>query len=147
MMTRLVLMRVDLRTNRRHNRRFKDVQIVMRRAIFSIDAELWRKTVHEVFDGDTLDRILPEGRWLQPARRIGMVMFICHGAGANGKPLLETIREVVGTYGQTVPVQLMSGKSNSGGANPEIARLRGVRFVSPLRLRRVNAGLRTGLSS
>ena len=58
-------------------------------------------------------------------------MFICHGAGANGKSLLlETIREVVGTYGQTVPVTaLMSGKSNSGGANPEIARLRGVRFA------------------
>ena len=36
------------------------------------------------------------------------VMFICHGSGANGKSLLlETIREVVGTYGQSVPVSAL----------------------------------------
>ena len=59
------------------------------------------------------------------------VMFICHGKGANGKSLLlETIREVFGSYGQSVPVSaLMAGKANGGAANPEIARLRGVRFA------------------
>ena len=59
------------------------------------------------------------------------VMFICQGSGANGKSLLlETIREVVGTYGQSVHVSaLMYAKSNGGAARPEIARLRGVRFA------------------
>ena len=57
--------------------------------------------------------------------------FICHGAGANGKSLLlETIKNVLGSYAQSMPVStLMRGKLNPSGANPEIARLRGIRFA------------------
>ena len=97
------------------------------------ESQLWRKTVHEVFNGDwqLIDYFQKAvGYSLQGDNR-EQVMFICHGAGANGKSLLlETIREVEGTYGQTVPISaLMSGKMNSGAASPEIARLRGVRFA------------------
>ena len=59
------------------------------------------------------------------------VLFICHGAGANGKSLLlETIKNVLGSYAQSMPIAtLMRGKLNPSGANPEIARLRGIRFA------------------
>lgn len=96
-------------------------------------SELWRKTVLQVFNGD---RELAE--YFQKAAGYSLlgdnkeqVMFICYGAGANGKSvLLETIRSVLGTYGQNIPVNaLMNVKSSSGNANPEIARLRNIRFA------------------
>ena len=126
---------VDLRTNRRHGMDASKMFSLSCAARYSpIDrAELWRKTVNEVFNGD---KCLIE--YFQKAAGYSLlgdnreqVMFICHGSGANGKSLLlETIREVVGTYGQSVPVSaLMYAKSNGAAAHPEIARLRGVRFA------------------
>ena len=96
-------------------------------------ADLWRRTVSQVFNRDqSLMNYFQKavGYSLLGDNR-EQVMFICHGKGANGKSLLlETIREVFGSYGQSVPVSaLMAGKTNGGAANPEIARLRGVRFA------------------
>ena len=126
---------VDLRTNKRH--------AVNASKMFSLScaarylptdrAELWRKTVNEVFNGDNglIEYFQKAAGYSLLGDNREQVMFICHGSGANGKSLLlETIREVVGTYGQSVPVSaLMYAKSNVGGAHPEIARLRGIRFA------------------
>ena len=91
-------------------------------------AELWRKTVNEVFNGDNglIEYFQKAAGYSLLGDNREQVMFICHGSGANGKSLLlETIREVVGTYGQSVPVSaLMYAKSNGGGAHPEIARFK-----------------------
>ena len=97
------------------------------------NADLWRRTVEQVFNRDqSLMNYFQKavGYSLLGDNR-EQVMFICHGKGANGKSLLlETIREVFGSYGQSVPVSaLMAGKANGSAANPEIARLRGVRFA------------------
>ena len=126
---------VDLRTNKRHGidaSKMFSLSCAARYSPFD-GAELWRRTVNEVFNGDKglIEYLQKAAGYSLLGDNREQVMFICHGAGANGKSLLlETIREVLGTYGQTVPVTaLMSGKSNSGGANPEIARLRGVRFA------------------
>ena len=87
---------VDLRTNRRHGMDASKMFSLSCAARFSpIDrAELWRKTVNEVFNGD---KCLIE--YFQKAAGYSLlgdnreqVMFICHGSGANGKSLLlETI--------------------------------------------------------
>ena len=96
-------------------------------------APLWRKTIDEVFRGDS-----DLASYFQKAVGYSMlggnneqVLFICHGAGANGKSLLlETIRDVFGSYGQSMPIStLMRGKQSQSGASPEVARLRGIRFA------------------
>ena len=96
-------------------------------------ANLWRKTVDEVFKGEQ-DLAL----YFQMAVGYSLlggnseqVLFICYGSGANGKSLLlDTIRNVLGTYAQAMPINtLMRGKQNAGSASPELARLRGIRFA------------------
>ncbi len=126
---------VDLDTKQQHgpdpSKKFS-LACATRYSPFS-KADLWRKTVAQVFNGDwqLIDYFQKAVGYSLLGDNREQVMFICHGSGANGKSLLlETIREVVGTYGQTVPVSaLMSNKSNGGAANPEIARLRGIRFA------------------
>ena len=96
-------------------------------------APLWRKTILQVFDGD---KAMAE--YFQRAVGYSLLgenkeqcLFICYGSGANGKSLLlETIKDVLGSYGQSMPIAaLLRGKTSSGAANPEIARLLGVRFA------------------
>ena len=96
-------------------------------------AELWRRTVSEVFSGDKglIEYFQKAAGYSLLGDNREQVMFICHGAGANGKSLLlDAIREVVGTYGQTVPVTaLMSGKyemSASDAFNPKALTSEGV---------------------
>ena len=99
----------------------------------AVDAPIWRKTIADVFHGK------PElAEYFQKAIGYSLIggnpqqqLFICHGAGANGKSLLlETIRKVLGSYAQSLPITtLMRGKLNAGAATPELARLRGVRFA------------------
>ena len=96
-------------------------------------AKLWRETVNQVFSNQE-DLVV----YFQKAIGYSLLggnpeqlLFICHGAGANGKSLLlETIRNVLGTYAQAMPIStLMRGKQNAGAASPELSRLRGVRFA------------------
>ena len=53
-------------------------------------AELWLKTVHEVFDGDKglIEYFQKAAGYSLLGDNREQVMFICHGAGANGKSLL-----------------------------------------------------------
>jgi putative DNA primase/helicase len=60
-------------------------------------------------------------------------MFIAHGKGANGKStLLEAVRHMLGDYATHTPAETFLAKRGSGGAaaSPDLARLRGARFVS-----------------
>lgn len=61
-------------------------------------------------------------------------LFFCYGRGANGKStFLETIRALSGEYAQTTEFETLLAKRNtSGAANPEIARMSGVRFVTAI---------------
>jgi putative DNA primase/helicase len=57
-------------------------------------------------------------------------LFVLHGEGANGKSvLLETIRYVVGDYGQTTPTATLMDSQKSEHRN-DVARLAGARFVT-----------------
>jgi len=99
----------------------------------SAEGKLWRKTVLEVFNNSKL-----MAEYFQRAVGYSLLgsnpeqlLFLCHGSGANGKSLLlETIRNVMGTYGQSMEMTtLMKGKAQSGQASPDLARLRGIRFA------------------
>jgi len=126
---------IDLKSSRRHAPDPNKYFSMTANAAFyqNAQAPLWQKTVNQVFKGNT-DLIT----YFQRAVGYSMiggnpeqVLFICHGSGANGKSLLlETIKDVFGSYAQAMPIStLMRGKQNQSGANPEVARLRGIRFA------------------
>lgn len=59
-------------------------------------------------------------------------LFFCYGEGANGKSkFLETIQALLGPYATTISSASLSPKSivNGSGPSPDIAKLRGARFV------------------
>ena len=57
-------------------------------------------------------------------------LFLLHGNGANGKStFVNTIRVLLGDYSKQTPVETLMVK-RAGGASNDLARLRGVRFVS-----------------
>lgn len=61
------------------------------------------------------------------------VVFICHGGGNNGKTtFLETLKSALGDYsGQVLVESLMVQRNTNGNApSPDIADLRGMRFVT-----------------
>lgn len=58
-------------------------------------------------------------------------LFVLWGDGSNGKSvLLDTATSVFGDYATTAASDALIAKNRSGGPNPEIAMLRGARFVS-----------------
>lgn len=59
------------------------------------------------------------------------VVFLCWGKGANGKTtLVETLRSLLGDYGQQMPAETLLAKRHGGGITNDIARLRGVRLAA-----------------
>ncbi len=57
------------------------------------------------------------------------VMLLLYGTGANGKStFLETVRSVVGDYGQQTPAETLLQR-HAGAIPNDVARLRGARFV------------------
>ena len=126
---------IDLKTGERHTHDPTKMFSQACAANFSrfSEARLWRQTVEQVFNRDwrLIDYFQKAVGYSLLGDNREQVLFVCHGSGANGKTvLLETIRDIVGTYGQTVPVSaLMSAKMSGGNSSPEIARLRGVRFA------------------
>jgi putative DNA primase/helicase len=72
--------------------------------------------------------------------------FFLYGLGNNGKStFLDTISDLLGTYGGNVqPETIMMRKNSDGGANSDIARLRSKRFVTTVEPNegvRLNEGL------
>ena len=69
-------------------------------------ATLWRETVKQVFSNqEDLAIYFQKAIGYSLGGNPEQLLFICHGAGANGKSLLlETIRNVLGTYAQAMPI-------------------------------------------
>jgi P4 family phage/plasmid primase-like protien len=57
--------------------------------------------------------------------------FFLYGNGANGKStLLNIIRALLGDYAMQAPAEMLMVRNNQGGANNDVARLPGARFVA-----------------
>jgi len=57
--------------------------------------------------------------------------FIAHGSGANGKSVfLNLIREMLGSYGDTVPMKTLMALDRTSGIPNDVARLDGARIVT-----------------
>jgi len=58
------------------------------------------------------------------------VLFLCYGTGANGKSTwFEILARLQGGYSRTIPASLLTGERRTAGPEPELAELRGARFV------------------
>ena len=59
------------------------------------------------------------------------VIAIAHGGGANGKTtFLQAAKMILGDYGQSVPMDTFLVNKHVDTARPDLARLRGARFVA-----------------
>ena len=97
------------------------------------DCPMWKDFLDVIFNGDQ-DLI----RYIQ--RCVGyslsgsteeQVMFFLHGNGSNGKSVfLDIISDILGNYSTNIQPQSIMVKQQSAGANPDIAKLAGVRLVT-----------------
>lgn len=125
---------VDLRTGsfRRHDRRALLTKLAPVRYTPDAAASRWHDFLEQIFDGDQeliafLQRAV--GYSLTGSTR-EQVLFILHGAGANGKStFLEVLREVFGDYAQQMPAETLLEHRNDRIPN-DLARLPGTRFVT-----------------
>ena len=95
----------------------------------------WRQFIREIFDGD--DDLI---NFVHKAVGYSMVgsteeqmVFFCYGEGQNGKSVfLDVLSEIMGTYAANIQPETIMVKRASGGtgANSDIARLKGARFVT-----------------
>jgi len=98
-----------------------------------IDAPQWIEFLNQIFDNNQ-DLI----RYVQKAVGYSLTgstreqcMFVLFGAGSNGKSVfLDTISYIMGSYATNMQADTIMIKGPSGGANTDIARLKGARLVT-----------------
>lgn len=98
-----------------------------------IDTPMWNEFLDQIFAGDK-DLI----RYIQKAIGYSMTgstreqcAFFCFGNGRNGKStFLEVINEIMGDYATNIQPETIMVQGQRGGANSDIARLKGARFVT-----------------
>jgi putative DNA primase/helicase len=91
--------------------------------------------VEKIFDGEVgvIDFVQRTIGYSLTGSMSEQAMFIAHGKGTNGKStLLDAIRHGLGDYATHTPAETFLAKRGSGGAaaSPDLARLRGARFVT-----------------
>jgi len=126
---------IDTRTGRRHEQRRAD--LITKRAPVHFDPHatcpLWLAFLERIMDGnqnlvDFLQRAV--GYSLTGATG-EQVLFFLYRTGANGKStFLDIIYEVLGDYASATPTSTLLSKAGSDTIPNDIARLKGVRFVS-----------------
>jgi len=96
------------------------------------EAPRWRQFLLEVFGGDA-EVVAFVRRWLGYCLTGDMReqrYVVAWGAGANGKStLFDAVRHVMGDYATDIPTDALAMRRSAGQANPDIAKLPGVRLA------------------
>lgn len=92
----------------------------------------WERFLITVFDGD--QNLIAFVQRVVGYSLTGLtneqVMFILHGSGANGKSVfLRVIGALMGDYALSTPPETLMQRRETGGASPDLARLKGARVV------------------
>ena len=98
----------------------------------TIDCPQWMSFVNQIFDNDTelIDYVQKAVGYSLTGSTREQSMFILFGNGRNGKSIfLEAISNIVGSYNTNMQASSIMVKQ-AGGANADIARLKGARFVT-----------------
>ncbi|MBT3271267.1 hypothetical protein HN371_29285 [Candidatus Poribacteria bacterium] len=127
---------VDLRTGRARDSRIEDYITLI--AVVDYDAQAscprWLEFLDEVFDGDKelIAYIRRAVGYCLTGSVTAHCFFLCHGAGRNGKSVfLNVVGSLLGEYAAVTPfTTLEATHSYASSATPELADLRGKRFVS-----------------
>jgi putative DNA primase/helicase len=124
---------VDLKAGRLRMGRPDDRMTMHAAGSFYSDAECprWEAFLQEVFGGDEelIDFIWRAVGYSLTGDTSEHCVFICHGAGANGKTtFLSTLRGVLGAYGHNMPFTTIEMQGRSS-VPTDVADLAGRRFV------------------
>jgi len=112
-------------------------QLITRRTpfIFAVDSKCrrWERFLREVLgdDPEIQDYFHQLVGYLMSGETSLQQMWLFVGNGSNGKStLLKILQKVFGPeYAQQAPESVLTGRTNSGGASPDLARLKGVRLA------------------
>jgi len=97
------------------------------------DCPMWMDFLDTIFDGDKslINYIQRAVGYSLSGSTEEQIMFILHGNGRNGKSVfLDIITEIFGNYSINIQPQTIMVKQQTSGANSDIARLSGARFVT-----------------
>lgn len=127
---------IDLRTGalRAHDRSDLITKLVGIQYDPAATCSRWERFLSEVFGGDseTIDFVQRATGYSLTGCTREHAFLILHGAGANGKSsLLNTIGLILGDYGLAAAPETFVDRQ-AGAATNDLARLRGMRFVSAL---------------
>ncbi len=124
---------VDLRTGELRSPRREDLLTKMAGAEYDPDASapVWGAFLKRVLPSEELRAFVQRGAGYSATGDTSeQVMFINHGAGANGKSTYqEVLVEALGDYAMRAPTEMLMAK-RSGGVPNDVARLKGGRFVA-----------------
>lgn len=99
----------------------------------NIDCPTWEKFLNQIFDGnkELIHYIQKAVGYSMTGSVKEQVMFFLYGNGRNGKSVfLDIISDILGTYAKTIQSNSIMVRQNTGGANSDIARLKGARLVT-----------------
>ncbi len=126
---------IDTKTGRRYEQRRAD--LITKRAPVRFDPHatcpLWLAFLGRIMDGNqNLITFLQRAVGYSLTGATGeQVLFFLYGTGANGKStFLDIIHELLGNYASATPTSTLLPKAGSDTIPNDIARLKGVRFVS-----------------
>lgn len=127
---------VDLRTGKlmEHDRKYMMAKNTNVNVDFDTEPKIWLKCLNDIFNGDekTIDFIKKAIGYTLTGSTREQCLFQCSGDGSNGKSVFfDTIYNMLGDYALNAQVESILTKSNnsSGNATPDIARMKGARFV------------------
>lgn len=127
---------IDLSTGQLHPHRRRDGLTKITPVAFNPEAGAprWEAFLHRIFDGD--EELMAFIRKAVGYSLTGDVseqcLFFLYGSGQNGKSVfIQTLLHVLGEYAQKAPTEMImkQERASPGGATPDMARLRGVRFA------------------
>lgn len=135
---------VDLRTGSFREHRRGDLLTKGSAAQYdeSAGCPTWHEFLRTTFQGDVelISFVKRAAGYSLTGDNREQVLFICYGAGSNGKStFLNTLRSIMGDYGTAAAVRTFISKQFEPAANNDLAMLRGARFVTAIE---VNEGQR-----
>ena len=97
-------------------------------------APLWDKFLEDILpDKDVRDFLKRAVGYSLTGSTVETCMFILHGDGSNGKStFIDVIEELLGDFAINTPIESLLTKKYDSGANNDIARMAGERFVSAM---------------
>lgn len=113
----------------------------------NIDCPRWMEFLNQTFDHDTelIHYIQKAVGYSMTGSTKEQCVFFCYGNGRNGKStFLDIISAIMGDYATNIQPETIMVQNRQSGANSDIARLKGARFVTtvePNQGARINEGL------